>query len=82
LPLRSIWWWLLSTVAIVRYAATFGVNVFPLGLHSANRLVHATVIAQAILLILYATATIIQGRGAGADPLAQPVRHETAAMSH
>jgi uncharacterized membrane protein len=58
LPLRSIWWWLLSAVTVVRYAGVFGIGVFPFGAHTADRLVHAAIILQSALLILY-VATIL-----------------------
>jgi uncharacterized membrane protein len=62
LPLRSIWWWLLSTVAAVRYAGLFGVDVFPFGLHTADRLVHSAIVLQAAVLILYVAAILIPHR--------------------
>ncbi len=62
LPLRSAWWWLLSAVALARYAALFGVDVFPLGTHTADRLVHTAVIVQAILIVGYVAAILIQRR--------------------
>jgi hypothetical protein len=54
-------------IALVRYAGLFGVNVLPIGTATADRLVHAAVILQAALLVLYAGA--ILGRHRGAAPL-------------
>ena len=61
LRLGSIWWWLLSAIACLRYAALFGVDVFPVGMHTADRLVHAAVILQAAVLLAYMAAVLISG---------------------
>jgi uncharacterized membrane protein len=66
LRLGSIWWFLLSTIAVVRYAALFGVDVLPLGLGTADRVTRAVVVAQALILIGYVVALI--GRRADAAP--------------
>ena len=58
----SIWWWLLSAVACVRYAGLFGVDVLPVGLHTADRLVHAAVVLQAAILVAYMAAVLIRAR--------------------
>jgi len=62
LRMRSIWWWLLSATALLRYAALFGVDVLPIGTHTADRVVHAAVILQASLLLLYAAAILLPRR--------------------
>jgi uncharacterized membrane protein len=62
LRLGPIWWWLLSAVACLRYAALFGVDVFPVGLRTADRLVHAAVILQAAILVAYMAAVLIRAR--------------------
>ena len=69
LSMRSVWWWLLSIIATVRYAALFGVDVLPLGLGTADRLVHATVILQAALLVGYMAAILMQRGNARIAPL-------------
>lgn len=48
-----IWWAALATVATARYVGLFGVDVFPLGVHTADALVHVTVMGQAMLLVAY-----------------------------
>ena len=69
LPLRSAWWWLLSAGALVRYAALFGVDVFPLGTQMADRIVHVAVILQAALLVGYMAAILMQRRNPRLAPL-------------
>ena len=62
LRLGSIWWWLLSAIACVRYAGLFGVDVLPVGLHTADRLVHAAVVLQVAILVAYMAAVLIRAR--------------------
>jgi uncharacterized membrane protein len=69
-PLRSAWCWLLSAVAIIRYAALFGVDVFPLGTHTADRIVHAAIILQAVVLVGYISAILIRRRKGRLGPRA------------
>ena len=64
LPRRSTWWWLLSAVAVVRYAGLFGVDVFPVGTHTADELVRAAVILQAALLVVYVGTILVPGGNA------------------
>jgi hypothetical protein len=64
LSMRSVWWWLLSIIATVRYAALFGVDVFPLGQGTADRLVDTAVTLQAAVLVLYVAAILMQRRNA------------------
>ncbi len=64
LPRRSTWWWLLSAVAVVRYAGLFGVDVFPVGTHTADELVRAAVIFQAALLVVYVGTILVPGGNA------------------
>jgi uncharacterized membrane protein len=72
LPLRSIWWWLISATAAVRYAALFGVGVFPVGIHTADRLVRSAIILQAAILILYVAAILTPRRSPSESRLASP----------
>ena len=48
------WWGALAVVVTIRYVGLFGVDVFPLGFHTADNLVHVAVVAQAALLLAYA----------------------------
>jgi uncharacterized membrane protein len=65
LRLGPVWWWLLSAIACLRYAALFGVDVFPVGLQTADRLVRAAVILQAAVLVAYMAAVLIRARVLG-----------------
>ena len=78
LRMRSIWWWLLSATALLRYAALFGVDVLPIGTHTADRVVHAAVILQASLLLLYAAAILLPRRNGPADLLPPASLNEAA----
>ena len=69
LQARSVWWWLLSAIAIVRYAALFGVGVVPIGIPAADRLARAAVLLQAAVLVLYAGSILTRARDAPAGPL-------------
>jgi uncharacterized membrane protein len=48
------WWGALAVVVTVRYVGLFGVDVFPVGFHTADNLVHVAVVAQTALLLAYA----------------------------
>jgi uncharacterized membrane protein len=62
LPLRSVWWWLLSAIGLLRYAALFGVHDFPLGLHTADDFVHIAVLLQSAALLAYGGAILYRSR--------------------
>jgi Glycosyltransferase family 87 len=81
LSMRSVWWWILSIIATVRYAALFGVDVLPLGLGTADRLVHAAVILQAALLMVYMAAILMQRGKARIAPLPRPLARAAATTS-
>jgi uncharacterized membrane protein len=61
---RAVWWWLLSATALVRYTSLFGVNIIPIGTPNADRVVHAAVIAQSLLLGLYIADIVARHRSA------------------
>ena len=69
LPRRSIWW-ALAAVAVVHYVALFGVDVFPLGLASADRLADATSLLQAGLVVAFALTVLIPWRPGSREPVA------------
>ncbi len=58
---RSTWWWLLCAPALLRYAGLFGVNVFPVGTHTADKLVRVAVMVQAAVLIIYVAEILTLG---------------------
>ncbi len=66
-PTRRIWWYLLSLVAVGRFAAEFGVNIVGFGTTRADELAKATVLLQAVLLILFAYDAITLPR-TGREP--------------
>jgi uncharacterized membrane protein len=69
LRMRAAWWWLFSATALVHYVALFGVEVLPIGTTTADRVVHDAVIAQAVLLALYAAAILVRRPSAPAGLL-------------
>ena len=58
--------------------ALFGVDVLPIGTHTADRVVHAAVILQASLLLLYAAAILLPRRNGPADLLPPASLNEAA----
>jgi uncharacterized membrane protein len=68
LRVRAFWSWLLSAIAVVRYGALFGVNVLPLGLRTADRIVHTAVLMQALLLAAFIVTVLVRRIPSELDP--------------
>jgi uncharacterized membrane protein len=52
------WWWPLSVVCVARYLAEFGVNVVGFGAGTADHVMRAAIVLQAIVLAVYACDVI------------------------
>jgi uncharacterized membrane protein len=48
------WWWPLTAVCVARYLAEFGVNVVGFGTGTADHVMRAAIVLQAVVLALYA----------------------------
>jgi uncharacterized membrane protein len=72
LSVTAVWWWLLSAVAVARYGALFGVGVLPFGLRTADRIVHAAVITQALLLAVFIVTILVRRTPSELEPQVKP----------
>jgi uncharacterized membrane protein len=66
------WWAMLSVTALARYAGLFGVDIVGFGIHTADAVVRAAVIAQGLGLTLFAAQLAVAMSSAGAEAPSQP----------